>query len=111
MKLCEYRDDCPDRWVARREGERAFERGYGQNPYRHRLGEKGYPEAAREWQSGYRSAEYREEERQERQREQARMERRHEESRAEEEQRSQQYEQFPEEQFPEQPCPEPEREK
>ena len=99
-----HRDDCPDRWVARREGERAFERGYGQNPYRDQLGEEGCPEAEREWRSGYRSAECREEERQEEQREQARMERRREEARAEEEQYWRECEQVPQEPFPQEPA-------
>lgn len=56
-----HRDDCPDRWEARREGERAFERGYGRNPYEPDMwGERGCEEAADEWKRGHRSAELRE---------------------------------------------------
>ena len=57
-----HRDDCPDRWEARREGERAFERGYGSNPYR---GDEGCPEAEQAWRSGYYAAESAERERHE----------------------------------------------
>ena len=60
-----HREDCPDRWVARREGERAFDRGQGpwRNPYKSSFPDEGCPEAAREWDRAYRDAEYQEEER------------------------------------------------
>lgn len=72
-----HRDDCTDRYTARREGERAFDYGRGSysNPYR---GEDGCEEAANAWRRGF---EEREEERAREQRE----ERRHAEARAEQE--------------------------
>ena len=61
-----HRHDCPDRWSARREGERAFEYGRGSyaNPYDdfHRDG-NSCEEAARAWNDGYRAARYEQEER------------------------------------------------
>ena len=56
-----HRHDCPDRWEARREGERASERGYGcySNPYADRYHDgRGCEEAERNWEEGYRQAEY-----------------------------------------------------
>lgn len=40
--------DCPTEREARRDGERAGERGYGRNPY-----SDGCEEAERSWRSGY----------------------------------------------------------
>lgn len=57
-----HRDDCPTGWEARRHGERAYERGYGSNPYRGGSGEEGCDEAEREWRRGYNAAERRAEE-------------------------------------------------
>lgn len=69
-----HRWDCPTRWEAEREGQRAFERGEGswRNPYNGdwhngRLGD-GCEDAERAWRDGHRGAERREEERQEEQR-------------------------------------------
>lgn len=63
-----HRDDCPDRWEARREGERAVERGWGHysssNPYRSGSDHE-CPEASRAWEDGRRAAEYRAEEQRE----------------------------------------------
>ena len=53
-----HRYDCPTRWQAEREGERAFERGYGGNPYRSQC-----RDAERAWDGGHRYAESREEDR------------------------------------------------
>lgn len=103
-----HRDDCPDRWEARRQGERAFERGYGSNPYRSRLGEDGCPDAEREWRSGYYAAERRaEEERAEMAADRRRAEARREEANLQaawDQQYAQQYAQEP------QPEPEPQEE-
>jgi hypothetical protein len=54
-----HRDSCPDEYDARREGERAHERGRGyySNPYHDR--EEGCDEAASAWSRGYRAAEER----------------------------------------------------
>ena len=63
-----HRDDCPDRWEARREGERAFEYGHGSwsNPYKSdSFGDGGCREAEREWEDSYRSARYDSERREE----------------------------------------------
>jgi hypothetical protein len=70
-----HRWDCPDRWEARREGERAFERGTGiwRNPYEDNFLEPNCPEAAEEWRRSYRAAEQREEERQAEERHQHRL--------------------------------------
>jgi hypothetical protein len=64
-----HRWDCPDRWQAEREGERAHEYGRGRyaNPYDERYlpsweREQSCPEAARAWEDGHRRAELREEE-------------------------------------------------
>src|SRR5262245_12450437 len=60
-----HEDTCPDRWTARREGERAQENGYGRwrNPYDDFLRpDRQCEEAADEWRRGYRSAEIREDE-------------------------------------------------
>jgi hypothetical protein len=58
-----HRWDCPTRWEAERQGERAFERGYGSNPYRETWGETHCCEAERSWEDGRRAAELRDEER------------------------------------------------
>lgn len=63
-----HRDSCPPRWEAERQGERAFERGYGSNPYRGDFHDEGCPEAERAWRSGFYGAERREEERREEER-------------------------------------------
>jgi hypothetical protein len=97
-----HRDNCPDRYTARREGERAFDYGRGiySNPY-----DGGCDEASEEWRRGYREAEDRrgEEEAAERT-----AERRHQEYLDE-----QRYleERFYAEQCPEQPMPEEEPQK
>jgi hypothetical protein len=59
-----HRSDCPDRWTAEREGERAFEYGRGRyaNPYDDR---DGCPEASQSWDDGFRRAERHDEERRE----------------------------------------------
>lgn len=54
-----HRDSCPTDWEARREGERAFDRGYGSNPYRGGYGEDRCEEAERAWRRGYSAAEER----------------------------------------------------
>lgn len=71
-----HRDSCPDRWEARREGERAQERGYGEdrNPYGG-YGEDRCEEAEREWRSGWYAAERREEEQREQEAAEARRSR------------------------------------
>jgi hypothetical protein len=73
-----HRDTCPDRWTARREGERAQESGYAsfRNPYDDPFSRDRCEEAADEWRRGYRSAEIREEERREEEAARARAERR-----------------------------------
>lgn len=67
-----HRDSCPPPYEARREGERAQERGRGRynNPYR-----DDCEEAAHEWERGHRAAERREEERREEQEQHDREER------------------------------------
>ena len=60
-----HRWDCPTRWQAEREGERAFERGSGRwnNPYdRQRFERDNCREAQRSWEDGHRQAERRAEE-------------------------------------------------
>lgn len=59
-----HRESCPDRWEARREGERAHDRGYGsfRNPYGG-YGESACEEAERAWRSGWYDAERQQEER------------------------------------------------
>lgn len=61
--------NCPDRWQAMREGERAQESGRGRysNPYDERSlpswdRDRACPDAARAWDDGHRRAEYRAEE-------------------------------------------------
>jgi len=64
-----HRSDCKDPWEARREGERAFERGFGSNPYREPdtflHGPESYEdrrcreEAASAWRRGHSAAEER----------------------------------------------------
>lgn len=59
-----HREDCPDRWTAEREGERAHDWGRGRyaNPYDDPWHSgRGCEEAARYWDDGFRSAERREE--------------------------------------------------
>lgn len=61
-----HRWSCPDDWTARREGERALERGdgYWRNPYEDRWRDgSGCEDAERAWARGYRDAERQEEER------------------------------------------------
>src|SRR5262245_59914570 len=65
-----HRWDCPTRWEAEREGERAQEwgRSRSSNPYEEhywRPRDEGCPEAAEAWRDGYRRAEIREEEQRE----------------------------------------------
>lgn len=62
-----HRWDCPTRWEAEREGERAQEYGRSRssNPHESMWGDEGCPEAAEAWRSGYRRAEMREEEQRE----------------------------------------------
>jgi hypothetical protein len=101
-----HRDDCPSRWQAKREGERAFDNGLGswRNPYREDWPDQGCPEAQRAWCDGFRDAERREEERQiEAAQERAHEQRRREEAMYEEMyQQAQQEEQYPEPEYPEQ---------
>ena len=105
-----HRDDCPTDWEARREGERAYERGYGSNPYRgNGWDERSCPEAERAFDYGRRQAEYRHEE----QMAEERSERRRAEARREEqEQEDAYYQQMMEQQYqeqqqqPEEPPPE-----
>lgn len=77
-----HRDYCPDDWTARREGERAFERGEGswRNPYgeSHSSFDTPCEDADAAWRRGYREAERHEEERHA---EERRQERRQEEMR------------------------------
>ena len=65
-----HRWDCPDRWEAERQGERAFDSGRSRsaNPHESLWHDEGCPEAADFWRSGYRRAELREEERREEER-------------------------------------------
>lgn len=63
-----HRWNCPDEWTARREGERAQERGEGRwrNPYEDRWHDgSGCEDAERAWERGYRDAERHAEEREE----------------------------------------------
>lgn len=59
-----HRDSCTDPRDARREGERAHDRGFGsfRNPYGG-YGEDRCPEAESAWRSGWYAAERRQEER------------------------------------------------
>lgn len=63
-----HRSDCKDPWEARREGERAYERGYGVNPYRDGDYNENYDdrrcreEAESAWRRGYYAAEQQAEE-------------------------------------------------
>ena len=81
-----HRDDCPDKYTARRQGNQVA--GYGDwtsrysNPY---SGYDGCPEAAREWERGY-------EARKEQMAEEASAQRRADARRQEEEYAQQQYE-------------------
>ena len=69
-----HRSECKDPWEARREGERAFERGFGSNPYREPdtflSGPESYEdrrcreEAASAWRRGRSAAEERAQEEQ-----------------------------------------------
>ena len=90
-----HRWDCPDRWEAERQGERAQEwgRSRSSNPHESIWQGEGCPEAAEAWRSGYRRAEMREEEQRE-----------EEAARHEEDYYYQQSEQqYPPEPFPEEP--------
>lgn len=62
-----HRWDCPTRWEAEREGERAQEwgRSRSSNPHESLWQDEGCPEAAEAWRAGYRRAEIREEEQRE----------------------------------------------
>lgn len=63
-----HRWDCPSRYEAEREGERAQEwgRSRSSNPHESIWGpDEGCPEAADAWRDGYRRAEMREEEQRE----------------------------------------------
>ena len=62
-----HRENCPSRWEAEREGERAQEwgRSRSSNPHESLWRDEGCPEAAEAWRSGYRRAEMREEEQRE----------------------------------------------
>lgn len=60
-----HRWDCPTRWEAEREGERAYERGSWSNPYERKPFEDDHcREAERSWEDGRRYAERRHEEQQ-----------------------------------------------
>ena len=58
-----HRDSCPADWEACREGERAFERGWGTNPYRSQWGEDHCEDAQRAWSRGFHYAEQQAEDR------------------------------------------------
>jgi hypothetical protein len=69
-----HRRECPDPLEARREGERAYENGFGSSPYRERDYSESYDDrkcrerADSEFSSGYYAAERRAEEQQEEER-------------------------------------------
>lgn len=94
-----HRDDCPSWSEAKREGERAAERGYysHSNPYG---GVDGCPEASRAWSHGHRIEQERVEERQadeaaaERRAEERRAEQRHEEEAYWDQQRQQEEQEY-----------------
>ena len=74
-----HTDRCPSPWDARREGERAGERGYGSNPYSDApWNQQRCEEAETAWRRGYDAGEERreEEEREQRAAERRRTERR-----------------------------------
>ena len=101
-----HRNDCPSRWDAEREGERAQEYGRSRsaNPYDGDIwGEGRCEEAADYWRSGYRRAEIREEE----QREEEAMRQRAARHRAEMEAEEYDYapQPYPEQPYPEEPFP------
>lgn len=91
-----HRWDCPDPWDARREGERAYESGYGRysNPYDDPF--TGCRDADDEWRRGYSAAEERAEE--ERAAEEAAERRRAEEAAYERERERAEWEAYMEEQ-------------
>ena len=103
-----HRHDCPSEWDARRDGERAAERGYGINPYRERDYSESYDDqrcrerAERAFDSGRYAAEERMRDEAE---ERAAEHRRAQERAYEEAQYEQQYE-YPPEPEPETPAPE-----
>jgi hypothetical protein len=72
-----HRWNCPTRWEAERQGERAYERGEGswRNPYREEWGRDHCEDAERAWRDGHRNAERHEEERRAEQRQQERRQR------------------------------------
>jgi hypothetical protein len=59
-----HRDECPTDYEARRQGERAYERGDGswRNPYRDDYSGERCEDAERYWRRGYEAAEQRHEE-------------------------------------------------
>ena len=110
-----HRWNCPDRWTAEREGERAHEYGRGRysNPYdeRHLSSwerDRACPDAARAWEDGHRRAERRAEEAAEEQAAEARAARRRAEADEEayyEQMYYQQQQQYPPEPQIEEPSP------
>lgn len=98
-----HRDSCPSDYEARREGERAGERGYSRNPYRETLGERYCEEAERNWDRGQRAgAEIRREEEMEEARKASQRQR------VQAEQEEYEYPEHLEQQDPEQPYPDEE---
>ena len=97
-----HRWDCPDRWEAERQGERAFEWGRSRlsNPHESLWPDEGCEDAADAWRSGYRRAEIREEERREEDAARYRAEMRRAEMQAEEDNDYQQQESYPQESYP-----------
>lgn len=98
-----HRRDCPDRWEAERQGERAFEwgRSRSSNPHESMWPGEGCDEAADAWRSGYRRAGIREEEQREEDAARHRAAMRRAELQAEEDYYSQQ--QYPPEPWPDDP--------
>lgn len=105
-----HRENCPDDYDARREGQRAYESGTGswRNPYGDG-GEQPCDDAERAWRSGYRSAERDDEERRAEERDE---QRRAETARCEREsEEAAHYAQMEQEQpYPEEPYPQEESE-
>ena len=94
-----HRWDCPTEWEARRDGERAAERGYGRgnNPYKEDFFNRSHcEEAERAWNRGHRYAEERREEEQAAERA---AERRAAERRAYERQQEEEYQRRQEEEY------------
>ena len=104
-----HRDDCPSRWEAERQGERAQEwgRSRSSNPHESLWPDEGCPEAAEAWRSGYRRAEMRDEEQREEEAARHRAEMRRAELEAEDIYPSPDYppEEWPAEPFPDEPLP------